>query len=72
MKEGSLVIIEGKGKIYRVLGTLRRSAEKQTVLCVAEDGQMIGLVVEKGHYELPWREAVTRYFLVTFFSCLLL
>lgn len=72
MKEGSRVILKGKDKIYRVLGTLRRSAEKQTVLCIAEDGQTIGLVVEKEHYELPWREAVTRYFLVTFFPCLLL
>jgi hypothetical protein len=72
IKIGSLVRVRGRQEPYMVIGVVRRTARKLTVMCTAKSGHTIGLVVGSGHLEQTWKELFKRHLLLTFCSCILL
>jgi hypothetical protein len=72
IKIGSLVRVRGRQEPYMVIGVVRRSARKLTVMCTAKSGHTIGLVVGSGHLEQTWKELFKRHLLLTFCLCILL
>jgi spore germination protein GerM len=72
MRIGSLVQMSGEKEVYQVVKVIKRSAKKETILCMAKDGHAIGLVVDSRHFKSSWNEVVMRSLLFTFFPCLFL
>lgn len=69
IRVGSLVQKDDKDKIYKVKGVLKRAARQEILLCIAEDGETIGLVVSPNHLYSSWTNIITRFLLFTFCCC---
>jgi len=61
----SLLQINGDEEVYEVTGIMRRSARFDTLICMGNKGNTIGLVVNAKDFKSPWTIRFYRHFILT-------
>jgi hypothetical protein len=71
IRVGSLLKINSEEELYEVVRVMKRSAKKETLLCMGNGGQAIGLIVDPSDFEQTWTNKISRYILFSLCRCFL-